>query len=62
MDVLFKKTKGYNKDSITFHNDGTLYACVYSYEIGSYGDIELNEKETKELYLKMKEYFKNKGE
>ena len=54
---MYEIEKGYNRDSVSFEEDGTLCACTYSYEIGSYGEIELTKEETKKLYLIMKKYF-----
>lgn len=58
---LYEIEKGYSKDSILFEEDGTLYACTYSYEISSYGEIELTKEETRELYLVMKKYFEGEN-
>lgn len=44
------------EDSIRF-KEGKLSASTYSYEISSYGYLELSNEETKKLYEAMKEYY-----
>ena len=59
MEQLFSKNDG--NDYLAFYDDGSITASCYSYEIASSGMIELSEKESYELYLKLDEYFKNKA-
>lgn len=52
--------KNGGEDEIGFYDDGTLYASAYSYYIDSFGELELTQEETKNLYLKMKEFYEGK--
>ena len=54
-DLFYEKPN--ETDSIVFDDNGVLYGSVYSYEIDSYGEFELNKEQTKELYLAMKKYY-----
>jgi hypothetical protein len=45
-----------DEDSIYFVN-GCLEATAYSYEIGSTGNINLNEEQTLNIYKVMKKHF-----
>ncbi len=53
--VLFTKNEG--GEYISFEDDGQLYVSTFSYYINSYGDMELDKKETRELYEAMKKYY-----
>lgn len=51
--------KSTGDDSATLEfSHGVLSASAYSYQIDSYGDVELSEKETYELYKAMRNYYR----
>lgn len=47
-----------DENDIAFWDNGTLSACCCSYQIDSFGCIDLNQKETRKLYDVMKKYYK----
>ena len=46
-----------NGDDTLYFVNGKLEASAYSYEIGGVGNIDLNKKQTKEVYLSMKKFY-----
>ena len=61
MKPLFQVLKGHSpddEDDLTLWPDGTVSASCYSYNISSWGTIELSVDETRQLYQALKAYFK----
>ncbi len=55
MNELFTKNEG--KEYISFEDDGQLYVSTFSFYPSSCGEMELDKKETRELYEAMKKYY-----
>jgi hypothetical protein len=57
---IMKIDKGEDEGLVTFES-GILSSSTYSYEISSWGYIELSKKETRKVYEAMKKHFEKKG-
>ena len=54
---MSKYLKEYDDDSCISFEKGELECIAYSYEISSWGCLELNKEETKRLYEAMRRYY-----
>jgi hypothetical protein len=58
-ETEFYIDKGAYEGTISF-DTGIIDFSTYSYEIGSWGHVELTDEETRTLYLVMKDYYERK--
>lgn len=50
-------TDAKDRNNTMYFDNGHLEASAYSYEIGGTGSIQLDEEQTYEIYLFMKEFY-----